>query len=1408
MANHKALGLWGSFAVAAAVCVAASPARGDDAFSLSSATIPANNDWRSMVLADDAATLKPVKVTASGGVTNAQALVNGSGSATLTNVAGQAPPMIVLDYGKEVGGLPFFGVSSVGPVAPATSVTMRAGYSEAAEYLLGAAPSTTLTQGAAAGDANVKVAGTTNFFPGASATIDGEQVTLTNVGSAAASDTSLAAPAAAGDTNVSVNGVNGYAVDAPLTIDGETTTITAVGSAAGTPTTLSSPLAVGAANVKVNSVAGFAAGQRLVIDTGTDAESATVSSVGSSATETSLASTASAGDTNVKLASVDGLAAGDTLNVGSEPVTIADIGTAATNTRLSSGTTTIAGLPVPSYTGAHWVWNTPGAATTAAVGTIFVRRDFNLTSGQLDNLNSAAFRINVDDGYYAYVNGTLVSSSNVANGWRTSQLVNVQPYLQAGSNVIAVAPNNTSAGAGSMIAALQLDFAPAANVPDNQVLLQSDSSWLTTGQTCTDTPANCVSVASNQPSNNPGTWTGTDFNDSSWVAAFDSGAYGIGPWNTLTDPSSPSANNIKVASVTGFAAGDTILVDPGANQETATIASVGTAGDTGSGLTLTSNLTVVHATGLSVIDLSKPGTGVTFTPALSNGHAVGASITDPGSGVTFSPAVTHAHAAGTTIRGLGSGITFSPALSSGHATGAAVSSPGSGISFTPALTAAHASGSTVRSTPNTVAGDRNGNNGVGTDGSRADNFTLNTASAGSTVGNAVTAVQGGQRFQAITLTTPGTVSLSNVGITAKFNNFGVSSYDGYFLSSDDELNKIWYQGVYTNQTDGIPAGGVCSNATTCSLAPTILDGAKRDRRPWSGDLSVQNRSMADSLGFGADGTDYIKQTIAGFGSRPAANGSICGQTSNWVNFPTSPVTCSFYSTSYSMYYVLDLAGYYLYSGDVPFADSQYQAMKNQMAYDRTLVDANTGLLVTSSGERDWDFYDGGKPGAVTAYNAIYYKALIDAAMIASDLAERDPNNPNVATWQADAATWTSQAADLKAAVNATLFDSARGVYKLADRDNANHAGASVPQDGNAEAINYGLAPAGAHTGILSYLKSNLWGTFGPQPYSPDANYSTVISPFVTGMEVDARFNAGDTAGAYQLIHTMWDQMTVESGPYYTATLWEKLNQNGTDVDSNASLSHGWATGPVSSLSGYVLGARPVTPGYRTWIIAPQPGSLEWAQGQVPTPGGPLVSRWSRGSGDSSFQLSTSAPDGTSGTVVVPLLGHSRTIAMDGHAVWQDDHPVGNVTAAAKGGAVEFSGVSGAHTFAWGTSTASATGPVGGSVPATLSLSLGPAASFGAFTPGVAKDYNAQTTANVISTAGDAALSVSDPGHLTNGAFSLPEPLQVSLSKSSWTGPVSNDAVTIGFHQHIGSTDPLRTGAYSKTLTFTLSTTTP
>ncbi len=1123
---------------------------------LSKSPVPANGNWQSYVESDGAPTVKPVAVVStSGAVTGAQALANGSGTATLTDVAGQAPPTIVLDYGKEVGGLPFFNVSAASPASPAASVTLRSGYSEAQKYLFGAAPST-----------------------------------------------ALAAPAAAGATNVSVNSVTGFYAGGPLTIG-----------------------------------------------SGASAQSAQITAVGTSAASLKLYAAAAPGDTTIKVTSVANLAPGAPITIDSgasqEQATITAVGTAGTNSTLTAGTVTTPGLPVPSYTGASFLWNAPGFTSSAPTGTILVRRDFTLTAAQLAGLTDAVVRANVDDQYALFVNGVQVASSTVANGWRTSQLADVKADLVAGNNVIAIAPYNAS-GAGGFIAALQMDFTPAAGVAGNQTVIQTegDGSWLTSQLTtpvCTTDPLTCVASPAV-----PAGWTTAGFDDSAWPAipAANAAAYPVAPWNTLTTPVVPQPNVISVASSVGFAAGDTIEIDPGtANQETDTIASVATGS-----LTLTNNLTIVHSTAAAVLDLSNSGTGVTFTPALANAHAV-----------------------------------LTP-----------VTSAGTGITFTPALTAAQPAGTTLTTAATNITGDANGNNGVGTDGSRADNFALTTASGGTTVGNAVTAVQGGERFQAIQLTTPGTVTLSGLGITTEFDNAGPSAYNGYFLSNDVTLNKIWYDGVYTAQTDAIPAGGVCSNATTCSNAPVILDGAKRDRRPWSGDLSVEGRTMFDSLGFGANGSDYIKDSIAAFGSAPQASGSVCGQISNWVAFPASPVTCQFYSATYSMYYVLNLAEYYLYSGDTSFAESQYQVMKNELAYNAASVDPTTGL--TTVGGSDWDFYDGSKGGSaaqggsVTATNVTYYEALANAAWLAAQLAAGDPGNANAATWTADAAAWSSQAAALKASINKYLFNAGLGAYQLSSSSNGTHAATSVPQDANAEAVVYGVAPAGDVTGILSYLKNNLWGTYGPQPYSPDANYSTVISPFVSGYELDARFAAGDTSDALALINLLWAQMVNQNGPFYTGTLWEKLGQNGQDTDSNASLAHGWATAPVSAFSSYLLGIQPTGPGYSTWSIAPQPGTLNWAQGQVPTPSGtPVVSRWQAGGNASSFELTMSAPAGTAGTVAVPELGASRVIAEDGQIVWAGGAPVGGVSATEANGAVVFANVSGAHTFAWVASPTSA-----------------------------------------------------------------------------------------------------------------------
>ena len=80
---------------------------------------------------------------------------------------------------------------------------------------------------------------------------------------------------------------------------------------------------------------------------------------------------------------------------------------------------------------------------------------------------------------------------------------------------------------------------------------------------------------------------------------------------------------------------------------------------------------------------------------------------------------------------------------------------------------------------------------------------------------------------------------------------------------------------------------------------------------------------------------------------------------------------------------------------------------------------------------------------------------------------------------------------------------------------------------------------------------------------------------------------------------------------------------------------------------------------------------------------------------------------------------------------------------------------------------------GANVPAVLSLSLAGPATFTAFVPGVGATTT-PTTANVVSTAGNANLSVADPattntGQLVNGAFALPTKLQARAASAAGTG---------------------------------------
>jgi glucoamylase len=373
---------------------------------------------------------------------------------------------------------------------------------------------------------------------------------------------------------------------------------------------------------------------------------------------------------------------------------------------------------------------------------------------------------------------------------------------------------------------------------------------------------------------------------------------------------------------------------------------------------------------------------------------------------------------------------------------------------------------------------------------------------------------------------------------------------------------------------------------------------------------------------------------------------------------------------------------------------------------------------------------------------------------------------------------------------------------------------------------YGLDTPGTEDGYGDcYVADPTTCTPDGKPWNNGNTGSGHVWPLLTGERGEQEQQLGDAAGAAQMAWTM-HEMTSGIG-LVPEQVWE-------DPDLPASP---FGTSPATASIGFVNGKPAGSASDITWAEAQELRLILDTAAAHPVDQPAIVrARYVDSGPPAALPLSFTLPGASVSTPYTQLDGTTTPGAQVAIEVTRttvttgDDSRIVTVTAGADGrfrtGIVTLAGsdvvtvtasdASGGTGYARQslTSTAAASVPAtattepGGTVAATLSLTLGAPATFGAFTPGVDRTYTASTTANVISTAGDATLSVSAPGHLANGAFSLPEALQVALTPSSWTGPVSNAAVAIGLTQHIGATDALRTGSYSTTLTFTLSTTSP
>jgi alpha-L-rhamnosidase len=398
---------------------------------------------------------------------------------------------------------------------------------------------------------------------------------------------------------------------------------------------------------------------------------------------------------------------------------------------------------------------------------------------------------------------------------------------------------------------------------------------------------------------------------------------------------------------------------------------------------------------------------------------------------------------------------------------------------------------------------------------------------------------------------------------------------------------------------------------------TVVDGAKRDRVVWSGDLGTEAPTIFDST----DDPAFIKGSLQLLASYQQANGAAGTNVNPTAPLGTFPQSTPAYSASYSTDVVNDIATYYLYTKDLAFVRAQWPMITRELAYDRSLVD-NRGLLVTNNQNgQDWDYYDGEKIGEVTAFNDIYYEALVNAATMADALGQ-----------SAEAAFYQLAGTQVRGAINQYLFNPSLGVYGMSNLEPD-----VVAQDANALAVQFGIPPATEGLAILQRMERLLPATpNGPEAFTANSSYRTQISPFITNDEVAAMFDTGQTDGAIDLIEQLWGHMDAP-GPDDSRADWELVAADGAPgFGANTSLAHGWASGATAQLSNQVLGVGPTGAGFTQWSIDPHPGTLTWAEGEVPTPVGAISVDWAQDVRTGGFTLEARSPSGTTGTISVPV----------------------------------------------------------------------------------------------------------------------------------------------------------------------------
>jgi len=401
-------------------------------------------------------------------------------------------------------------------------------------------------------------------------------------------------------------------------------------------------------------------------------------------------------------------------------------------------------------------------------------------------------------------------------------------------------------------------------------------------------------------------------------------------------------------------------------------------------------------------------------------------------------------------------------------------------------------------------------------------------------------------------------SLIIKGISAINRHFDLKR-EGSFECSDPLLDRIWEVG---NQT-----------LLLCAQ-DTYMDTPWREQTHYiAGDSRFLQKYAFYPFGMSSEFLIHYNILSGAWSQRWKDDGSIRSR------YPTDWLLgkgTSAYLADYELEWVIMLGEYYQYFGKKDLIRQVYPNLKKLMTLFDGYLGKEHGLLSKVPG---WivldhpDTYPMDQREEITGLNCLYYEALKQASAIAQNIT----NDPE------QAAQWRNKADLIKVNIRKWLWLPKKRLFM------DSFGGTQCSQQTQVYALLYGL--------VEDKNKEHLINTTTAGNRSSEQSFSFYV--------VNSVFDS-KPQWALDFIRKNWgDQM---KSPFFNGA-WHECWDIANFTTDLMTTSHAWCSGPTALLPQKVLGVEPISAGWKTFSVRPNPCDLKWAKGVVTSPFGPVCVEW-------------------------------------------------------------------------------------------------------------------------------------------------------------------------------------------------------